>query len=117
MDENTRTQIVENAADDLLGNQEARLVTRERALHILGTLAQRIAQQTADGVLMSLLTADDVAQQLGVTSRRVRARAAWLNARGHNVGWQITGTSVWLFRPAEVAVLRTERGAGRPRKT
>lgn len=111
------TQLIEHATDDLLGNQEARLVTRERALHVLGILAQHVAQQVADSVLIALLTADDVAIRLNVSPRRVRARATWLNAHGVNVGWRVTGTNVWLFRPEELATLKAERGAGRPRKT
>lgn len=113
-DETRRTEIIEHTADDLLGNQEERAITRPRLIHHLGILAQRLLQEEERRVLMALMTADDVAAQLQVTPRRVRARAAWLNAHGHPVGWHVG--NAWLFRPAEVDTLRADRGSGRPRK-
>jgi hypothetical protein len=65
--------------------------------------------------LMSLMTVDDVAEQLGVSVRRIRAIAKIKHDR-FGIGYQVPGTSQWLFRPSEVELLRP--GAiGRPRKT
>lgn len=116
-DETRRAEIIEHTIDDLLvAAQEARTITRTRLAHHLGILAQRLLQEEERRVLMGLMTADDAAERLQVSARRVRARAAWLNAHGVVVGWKIPGTSVWLFLPRELEILRTDRGSGRPRK-
>ena len=65
--------------------------------------------------LTSLLTADDVAAQFNVSVRRVRAIAK-IKHEQFGIGWQVTGTSQWLFRPSEIESLRPGK-SGRPRKS
>lgn len=110
MDDQALAQMVESAADDLLGGQEARTITRVRAVHALSVLAQRIATDAANAALLSLLTTDDMAARLNVSARRVRALA-----RARNVGWQVS-RGTWIFRPDDIEKLRPYT-AGRPRKS
>lgn len=114
MDNQLIERQITNAIADLLGNQEARTISEARARTILTTLAQHVREYAEDLVLLSLLTADDMAELLGVTARRIRAKARAMNARGVSVGWQVPGTSQWLFRPGEVELLRP-MAVGRPR--
>ncbi len=93
---------IQRAIDEILGGAVAATVTTHRLETVLTRLAQRVRQQTQDAVLTSLLTADDVAERLGVTPRRVRAIA---KARP-GTGWQVPGTSQWLFTPDEIEQLQ-----------
>ena len=102
-------------ASTLLQGQVVRTVSLDMATRIMLDLAKSVATIVEHNVLMSLLTSDDVAELFGVTARRIRARAKWLNERGHPVGWQVPGTSQWLFRPAELEMLRPGL-PGRPRE-
>jgi hypothetical protein len=65
--------------------------------------------------LLSLMTVDEVAAQLGVSVRRVRAIAK-IKHEQFGIGYQVPNTSQWLFRPSEVESLRPGK-SGRPRKT
>ncbi len=57
----------------------------------------------------SLMTPEDVASELGISARRVRALA-----KARNVGWHPT-RAIWLFLPDDVDRLRSRR-PGRPRR-
>lgn len=102
-------------ASALLHGQVARTVSLEITERIMGDLAKSVAAIVEHNVLMSLMTSDDVAEMFGVTARRIRARAKWLNEQGRPVGWQVPGTNQWLFRPAEIEMLRPGP-PGRPRE-
>lgn len=112
---NDYSQLVKAAADDLLGGQVARTITADRVEHAMSQLAQRVAQQANDGVLLSLLTTEDVAEKFEITPRRVRAIVKRLNERGQRVGWLVPGTRQWLFKPEELSLLEPGK-PGRPRK-
>ena len=105
---------VNRAIDTLMGGTEARTMTRMRLETVLQALAHEVAHDAEIGVLMSLLTAEDAADRLNITARRVRAIARNRNVRGIPIGWQVPGTSQWLFRPDEVELLRPGK-SGRPR--
>jgi hypothetical protein len=106
--------LVNRAIDTLLGGTEARTMTRMRLETVLQALAHEVVRDTETSVLMSLLTAEDAADRLSITTRRVRAIARNRNARGIPIGWQVPGTSQWLFLPDEVELLRPGK-PGRPR--
>lgn len=65
--------------------------------------------------LLSLMTVDEVAEQLGVSVRRVRAIAK-IKHEQFGIGYQVPKTSQWLFRPSEIESLRPGK-SGRPRKS
>ena len=75
--------------------------THQRVRHWLDKIAQVAFTHGEQYALLSLLTVEDVAEQFGITPRRVRAIAR----NRHNrlgIGWQVPGTNQWLFRPEEV---------------
>ena len=105
-----RDQLIEGAVQRALAalQQRTPAITNTFGLHVLSTLAQQIAAACGDMELLSLMTTADVAAELGISERRVRALAA-----ARNVGWQ-PGQGVWVFRPADVEALRPGP-PGRPR--
>lgn len=62
-----------------------------------------------------LLTAEEVADYYGVTSRCIRNKANSLNRNGVKVGSQIAGLNLWLFSEDELPLL-VPLPVGRPRK-
>ena len=91
----------------MIGDEIARVVTEARLRAVMRPAMQRIRSNSENYALMSLLTADDVAEILGVSVRRVRAIARNRHER-FGVGWQVPGTSQWLFRPSEIEALRPD---------
>lgn len=77
----------------------------ETAIQALAARAYTLGQHDA---LMSLMTAEQAAAELGIDSRRVRRIAA---TRG--VGWH--AGREWIFTPADIDAMRV-RTPGRPRK-
>lgn len=104
-----RDQLIEGAVQRALAALQQRTpeITDTFGRHVLSTLAQQIAAACGDMELLSLMTTADVAAELGISERRVRALAA-----ARNVGWQ-PGQGVWVFRPADIEMLRIRR-PGRP---
>jgi len=78
-----------------------------RVEHALRQVAERAFQVGGSYALLSLLTVEDVAGILHVSPRRVRALARQRHTR-FGVGWQVPGTSQWLFRPEEIEQLRPD---------
>jgi len=78
-----------------------------RVGHWLDTLAQVAFREGENGALMSLLTVEDVAEQFGISTRRIRAIARNRHER-LSIGWQVPATNQWLFRPCEVESLRPD---------
>ncbi len=97
------------ALDTLFGDAPAKTITRERAEHVLHITAQRVASEAADMALLSLLSTEQMAAILNVSTRRVRYLA-----RERQTGWQVAH-GVWVFRPEDVERLRPRPGPGRPR--
>ena len=83
----------------------------QRAMEIVAKAAFGAGESYA---LLSLMTADDVAIQFGVSVRRIRAIAKVKHDR-FGVGYQVPGTAQWLFRPSEIESLRPGQ-PGRPRR-
>ena len=82
---------------------------------IIKNLVHQVRQLERHSVLMSLMSAQDVANHYGVTKRRIQAKVKWLREeRGHDVGWQVSGTNTWLFHPDELPNL-SPMPAGRPK--
>jgi len=98
--EDSIARLVANATNDLLGGQEARTVSRVRASSVLADLAQRIATESRETALLSLLNTEDMAARLDVSARRVRALA-----KARNIGWQVS-RGTWVFTPDDVERLR-----------
>ena len=94
-------QEITRSLDTLFRDMPARTLSRTAMETVLRQTATRSAQWAQSGVLLSLLTAENVAEQLHVTSRRVRALA-----RRRQIGWQVPGTHQWLFTPDEIESLR-----------
>lgn len=82
--------------------------------HALNMVGMRAFTSGESYALTSLLTADDVADRLGVSVRRVRALAK-VRHEQFGIGYQVPGTSQWLFMPSEIESLRPGK-SGRPRK-
>jgi hypothetical protein len=119
MDRNQHMQIVEGriaAILEALFPNGAGTAPAHRVEAQLRAVAQVAFREGEASVLLSLLTAGDVAERLGVTQRRVLAKAKALRESGISVGWQVPGSSVWLFRPSELGLLQPAASAGRPRR-
>jgi hypothetical protein len=116
MDENSARTIYEqeinNQVKSLLPNG-AGSMTETRFRHALDIVAHRAFTSGENYALMSLMTSDDVALQLGVSVRRIRAIAKIKHER-FGIGYQVPGTSQWLFRPSEIESLRPGP-VGRPK--
>ena len=104
---------IELAIETLLKGRETGTVSATVARSIIGRAVQRIRAYERDSVLMGLMSTKDVAQYYGVSARRVRAKAQWLRQRGQPIGWQVPGTTVWLFGRHELEALAPMAG-GRP---
>lgn len=106
-----REQLIEGAVQRALAalQQRTPAITNTFGLHVLSTLAQQIAAACGDMELLSLMTTAEVAAELGISERRVRALAA-----ARRVGWKV-GRGAWVFRPEDVERLRPGP-PGRPRK-
>lgn len=106
-------QRINQLVESLLPNRGGSL-TETRLRTALSQAAQVAFSAGESYALTSLLTADDVAAQFNVSVRRVRAIAK-IKHEQFGIGWQVTGTSQWLFRPSEIESLRPGK-SGRPRK-
>ena len=103
---------INNLVESLLPNG-AGTISATRLQTALSQVAQVAFSAGSDYALMSLLTVDDVADQLGVSVRRVRAIAK-IKHEQFGIGYQVPGTNQWLFRPSEIESLRPG-AVGRPR--
>jgi hypothetical protein len=74
-------------------------VNRRRVERALQQVAARAFEQGRQYALTSLLSTDDIADQWGVSRRRVRAVCKREHER-HGVGWQ-TPRGEWLLTPEE----------------
>jgi hypothetical protein len=90
-------------------------ITEIRLRHALDQVAQVAFSAGGSYALLSLLTVDDVADQLSVSVRRVRAIAK-IKHEQFGIGFQVPNTAQWLFRPSEIESLRPGV-VGRPAKT
>jgi predicted naringenin-chalcone synthase len=106
--------LIQNAVNDLVRNYPD--TRRQQAETIVRRFAHQIEERIKSEILSSLRTVDDVASRYQITPRRVRAIVQALHERGERVGYQLPGTSQWLFLPEEVELL--EPGPpGRPSKS
>lgn len=118
MDKASHWSIVErqiaDSVDSVMPHGGGTTISEERLRAILKRIAQVAFGQGEIYALLSLMTAQDVADVLGISPRRVRARARVLHER-FAIGWQVPGTNAWLFRPEEIESLRPGP-SGRPKK-
>lgn len=112
MDRSSHWQIIESKIEQFTG--EGQPLSPARARHALDQVAQVAFREGENYALLSLMTVRDVAVTLRVSERRVRAIARERHER-LRIGWQVPGTSTWLFRPEEIELLRPGT-SGRPRK-
>lgn len=107
-------QRINSLVESLLPNGAGTL-TETRLRTALSQVAQVAFSAGSDYALMSLLTVDDVAEQLGVSVRRVRAIAK-IKHEQFGVGYKVPKTNQWLFRLSEIESLRPG-AVGRPRRS
>ncbi len=103
------TPLVSTAVDDLTGGSRPRIISEHLAHHICTRLAQQVAAVASSQTLLSLLTTNQAATELGISRRRVQALA-----RSRDIGWRI-GHEI-VLRPEDIDALR-ERRPGRPPTT
>lgn len=118
MDEQSARSLYEQRINKLVKSllpNGAGTISATRLQTALSQVAQVAFSAGESYALTSLQTADDVAEQLDVSVRRVRAIAK-IKHEQFGVGWQVPGTSQWLFRPSEIESLRPGK-SGRPRGT
>ena len=94
---------IAKALDDLFRDMPAATLSREAVGHVLARVAQRVATDSANQALLSLMTTDDMAAKLGVSARRVRALA-----KSRGVGWQVS-RGTWVFIPGDAEAMRRKR--------
>lgn len=91
-------------------------ITEHRLRLALEQIATAAYAEGENQSLMSLLTIERVAEQIGVSARRMRAIAADRHER-FGVGWKVPGArGTWLFRPEEIETLRPDPRFRRPKK-
>lgn len=100
MHEQTLEREIQQAMDAMFPHGAGQ-TTHQRVRHWLDQIAQVAFNAGESYALLSLLTVEDVAEQFGITPRRVRAIAKNRQDR-FGIGWQVPGTNQWLFRPEEV---------------
>jgi hypothetical protein len=118
MDEQSARSLYEQKIDQMIATflpNGAGTINETRFRHALEQVALTAFSAGESYALLSLMTVEDMAHELGVSPRRVRAIAKVRHER-FAVGYQVSGTSQWLFRPAEIESLRPWAD-GRPRKT
>lgn len=98
---------IAQAVDELLNGLGSALITEHRLRTVLERIAHRVAVDAANDALMTLKTADELADELGVSPRRMRAIIRNRHER-FGVGWQVPGTRQWLVRPSEIDSLRPD---------
>lgn len=106
---------IKRSLDNLFGQGEGAILTRQRVTHELERLAHEIEQITRDVVLMSLKSTGDVADLYNVSRQSINTRAARLRDQRGSFGWKV-GRGVWVFTPDEVEELRPGK-TGRPPST
>lgn len=74
--------------------------------HVLRQLAQHAYTTGRDEALMNLMSVDDVANELGVSSRRARAIIQHRHER-FGVGMQV-GKNTWIVSRHELAMLQPD---------
>jgi hypothetical protein len=107
MDKQSHWQIVRGTIDKFAG--ESGLLSPPFVKHALEQTAQVAFNEGQSYAISSLLTTEQMAERLLVSTRRVRALA-----KSRNIGWQIS-RGVWLFQPDDVGKLRPGI-PGRPHK-
>ncbi len=107
-------QRINNLVESLLPNG-AGTMTETRLRTALSQVAQVAFSAGESYALLSLLTVDDVAEQLDVSVRRVRAIAK-IKHEQFGIGYKVPKTNQWLFRPSEIESLRPG-AVGRPRRS
>mgnify|MGYP000738482360 CR=1 FL=1 len=92
---------------DLLPN-DAGPVTANRLRWVVEQVATVAFNQGMLYALTSLLTVNQVAQRLKLSPRRVRAIARSRQRQGIPVGWQVSGSRLWLFGPEDLEWLQPD---------
>ena len=117
MDEQSARSLYEQKIDQMVSTflpNGAGPINETRFRHALDQVARTAFSAGESYALLSLMTVEEMAHELGVSERRVRAIAQERHER-MGVGYQVPGTRQWLFRPEEIESLRPY-SAGRPRK-
>lgn len=116
MDKSRHQQVIDARiqalVESLLPNGSG-LMSAHRLETALRNVADVAFREGENYALLSLMTVEQVAAELGISERRVRAIAK-IRHDQLGIGWRVPGTNTWLFRPEEVELLRPGR-PGRPR--
>ncbi len=116
MDEQSARSLYEQKIDQMLAQflpNGAGTINEMRFRHALEQVALTAFSAGESYALLSLMTVEDMAHELGISERRVRAIAKVRHDR-FGVGYHVPGTGQWLFRPSEIESLRPW-SEGRPR--
>jgi hypothetical protein len=105
------SDLIRRAVDELLGGQERASVSRRELLEAF-TEVVLSRPWTTHG---EALTTEDIARHYRVSTRRVRAKAQTLRRQGLEVGTRLPGKRIWIFSPADLKALEPQ-GRGRPSK-
>lgn len=105
-------QEVQSTIDRLLPHGGGATITEHRLRSALDILVQRIARDTRAYELLNIKSSDGLAEEWGVTKRRVQAHIAGLHERfgvGRKFGrdWFLSAAEAEQYRPGP---------AGRPRR-
>lgn len=107
MDKQLHWQIVQDTIDKFTG--EGKPLSSPLIKHMLEQTAHVAFGEGQNYAVTSLLTTEQMAARLKISTRRIRVLA-----KTRNIGWQIS-RGVWLFTPDDVDKLRP-RLPGRPTK-
>lgn len=110
MDKTAHWRVIEqdiSRAMDAMFPYGAGNTTHHQVRHHLNRISQVAFREGQSYALLSLMTADEVAERFGITPRRVRAIARNRHDR-FGIGWQVPGTNQWLFKPEEIEHLQPD---------
>lgn len=110
MDRQTHEQIVSQEiqqAMDAMFPYGAGQANHIRVKTMLDKIAHIAFREGRSYALLSLLTADDVAEHFGISPRRARAIIKTRHER-LGIGYRVPGTRQWLVTPEELENLQPE---------
>ena len=110
--ESLAEQEIQSTIDRLMPHGGGATVTEHRLRSALDVLAQRIANHTSAYELLNIKSSDELAEEWGVTKRRVQAHISGLHER-FRVGRKFGG--IWCLS-ADEAEQHRPGPRGRPRR-
>jgi|GEM_PF-1618277 hypothetical protein len=116
MDKDQAQQLIDSEVqkliDTVMPNGGGATLTEHRLRYVLEKISKISFETGHSYALLSLMTSDQVALEIGVSLRRMQAIAKNRHER-FGVGFQVPGKNPWLFTPEEIDLLRPGKSGKR----